>query len=78
MDAISDKVINIITKVLKVELGLIGPTSSGDTIEQWDSLAHATIIAKVEEVFVIKFDIMDMISMRTADDIIQKVRQIIK
>jgi len=78
MDKILEQVVSLISKVLNVKESFINPDSSGDSIEQWDSLAHATIIAKVEDHFDIKFDVMDIIQMRNVEDIVQNVKQYLK
>ena len=41
----------VISTVLNVDIGSIGPDSSRDTIESWDSLRHLNLILALEEEF---------------------------
>ena len=41
----------VISAVLNVDIGSIGPDSSRDTIESWDSLRHLNLILALEEEF---------------------------
>ena len=41
----------VISVVLNVDIGSIGPDSSRDTIESWDSLRHLNLILALEEEF---------------------------
>ena len=41
----------IVADVLEVEPGSIGPDFSMDTVEQWDSLRHLTLVLAIEEGF---------------------------
>lgn len=41
----------VISAVLNVDLSRIGPDSSSDTIESWDSLRHMNLILALEEEF---------------------------
>jgi acyl carrier protein len=50
------------------QLSILGHTTQGD-IPQWDSLNHAILIDKIEQLYAIKFDLMDMISMHSIGDI---------
>ncbi|MCU4163869.1 acyl carrier protein [Carboxylicivirga caseinilyticus] len=76
MDKIEGEIIAIVAGILKVNQSDLQLESSGDSIHQWDSLAHASIISAVEEYFDIKFDVMDIIQMRTIDDIINTVKKV--
>ncbi len=51
----------------------INTETSQQDIEQWDSLQHAVLIDAIEKHFKVKFDLMDMLSMETAGDIIDKI-----
>ena len=41
----------VISAVLNVDIGSIGPDSSRDTIDSWDSLRHLNLILALEEEF---------------------------
>ena len=46
-----DKLKRIVADVLEVEPGTIGPDFSMDTVEQWDSLRHLTLVLAIEDEF---------------------------
>lgn len=46
-----EKLTAVISAVLNVDIGSIGPNSSRDTIESWDSLRHMNLILALEEEF---------------------------
>ncbi len=46
-----EKLKAVISAVLNVGIGSIGPDSSRDTIESWDSLRHLNLILALEEEF---------------------------
>ena len=50
------------------QLLLRNSTTQSD-VPHWDSLHHAILIDKIEKHYLIKFDLMDMISMHSIGDI---------
>jgi acyl carrier protein len=44
-----DKLKQIVANVLEVDPGSIGPDFSMDTVEQWDSLRHLTLVLAIED-----------------------------
>ncbi|MFZ1123661.1 MAG: acyl carrier protein [Candidatus Baltobacteraceae bacterium] len=58
-------VIEIVSSVLKLAPGAVGPDDSVETLPQWDSLAHLNICLRIEERFGIDMD-MDVISEATS------------
>lgn len=46
-----EKLRGVIATVLHVDLSRIGPDSSSDNIESWDSLGHMNLILAIEEEF---------------------------
>ena len=52
---------------------LLNPATSQGDIPHWDSLNHAVLIDKIEKLYAIKFDLMDMISMQNIGDICDKI-----
>ena len=51
-----DDVTQIISKVLGVEQSVLGPDSSANDLEQWDSMRHLHLIFALEERFDVEFD----------------------
>ncbi len=64
---------NIFRSIFNDEKLNINLKTTQAEIEQWDSLNHAMIIDQVEKQFKIKFDLMDMLSMQTVEEICEKV-----
>lgn len=54
------------------QLEIQAKTSQAD-IPKWDSLNHAILIDRIEKHFEIKFDLMDMLDIRTVGDISEKI-----
>jgi acyl carrier protein len=46
-----EKLKQIVADVLEVEPSAIGPDFSMDTVEQWDSLRHLTLVLAIEDGF---------------------------
>jgi acyl carrier protein len=46
-----DKLKQIVADVLEADPAAIGPDFSMDTVEQWDSLRHMTLILSIEDGF---------------------------
>jgi len=53
-------------------------STSSREVQKWDSLSHVMFIAEVEKTFGIRFDILDMLDMRTIGDICNGVREQLK
>jgi len=53
----------------------VKPETASRDVRNWDSLNHVMFIAEVEKVFSIRFDLMDMLEMRTIADICKGVEK---
>ncbi len=56
------------------EVRVTEETASTD-IEKWDSMNHVLLIASIEEEFSIKFDIMEIIEIRTIGNLIELIER---
>ncbi len=72
-DHIFSELQTVFRSVFQNEGLTINTETSQQDIEQWDSLQHAVLIDAIEKHFKVKFDLMDMLSMETAGDIIDKI-----
>jgi acyl carrier protein len=46
-----DKLKQVVADVLAADVASIGPDFSMDTVEQWDSLRHMTLVLAIEDSF---------------------------
>lgn len=53
----------------------IKPEMTANDIDKWDSLSHLTMIAKIEEVFGIKFKLKELIKMKNVGDMFNKIEE---
>lgn len=66
----TSRVIEIIADVLEVEAGMINETSVKDDFDNWDSVAHLTIVAELEDAFEMSFTPDQIESINSIKDII--------
>jgi acyl carrier protein len=57
------------------EAGKIEDHTSSADIRNWDSLRHVILISEVEKAFNIKFEIIDLLKMKTFGDICKMVEE---
>ena len=51
-----------------------GKTSSGD-IEEWDSLNHISLISSIQKEFNVKFSLIELMSLKDVDSIINLIQE---
>jgi acyl carrier protein len=56
----------------------VKPETASRDVQKWDSLNHVMFIAEVEKVFGIRFNLLDMLEMRTISDICKGVERQLK
>ena len=56
---------------------LTAETNAND-IEEWDSLAHISILAAVQDEFGVRFDMDEIINMKNVGDIINAIKRKMK
>jgi acyl carrier protein len=56
----------------------VKPETASRDVHNWDSLNHVMFISEVEKVFGIRFDLIDMLELRTIADICKGVEEKLK
>ena len=72
---IESRVRTILAELFELDPATIGPDTSTDTVEQWDSLQHLTVVLSVEEEFGIHLDDEQTVAMVTFPLIVEIVRE---
>lgn len=72
---IQEQIISIIIKVLKNDKLILEAHYSAADVAGWDSLHHVMIIAEIEKQFDIKFDFMEVMDLKTIDDLSKAVER---
>jgi acyl carrier protein len=73
-DQIYDIVILVFRRIIDPRIEVNAGTASRD-VHNWDSLNHVMFIAEVEKTFGIRFELTDMLEMRTIGDICRGVEK---
>ncbi len=58
-----DKIKSIMSAVLDIDSAQIDNTTAPDTLEQWDSLKHMSLVIALEEEFGIQFEDEEIVKM---------------
>ena len=53
----------------------VGPRTTADDIEDWDSLEHITLISAVERAFKMKFKMSEISSMKNVGEMVSIIEQ---
>jgi len=64
-----EKIKEIIRVTVNQPGAVIKPGTTSDEVEGWDSLHHMTIITEIEKAFGLKFDFMEILELKTVEDI---------
>lgn len=48
---------------------------TANDVDKWDSLTHLTMIAKIEDVFGIKFKLKELVKMKNVGDMLDKIQE---
>jgi acyl carrier protein len=51
-----DRLADVIRAALKQPDAIIGPETTADDVDGWDSLSHAVLLMRVERAFALRFD----------------------
>ena len=71
--ATQDKLQKIFRDVFDDKKLQIGRETTAADIEDWDSLAQINLVAEIESVFKLKFDIAEIIALQNVGDIIDLI-----
>jgi len=74
---IKDKIYNIISDSLNIDVSIITDDLSVGSIPEWDSLAHVALIAAVEKEFGLQFEIDQVFELEEVEDFVEIVKEII-
>jgi acyl carrier protein len=66
-----DKLKHLFADCLQIPIGQVTPTLSQDQLASWDSLATAMLIAELELVFEISFQIDEMLELTSFDQTVK-------
>ena len=72
-DEIRNKLTEIIRDILDDETILLSRKTVAKDIEDWDSLAHISIIVAIEKEFNVKFDLYDIKRLQNVGDMIDLI-----
>lgn len=70
-----EKVIALIEEILNVPAGTITEDTRSEDLEEWDSLAHVTLIGELEERFGISIPLDEAIELASVREILEKCGQ---
>jgi len=73
MDALLNKLIPIFQKVFKKDNLTVTLSTSAKDIDNWDSLTHVVLLHEIEKTFNIQFELEELISFKTVEDIIKVI-----
>jgi acyl carrier protein len=74
-DDVEGRVRSVIAEVFGLNPVEVGPQTSTDTVEGWDSLHHLTVVLSLEEEFDIQFDDQETLSLVNFPLILAVVRE---
>ncbi len=64
-DDVEMRIRTVLAEVFGLDVATVGPDTSTDTVDAWDSLQHLTIVLALEEEFDIHFDDEDTVALVT-------------
>ena len=69
-----EKVYEIISQLMEVPVASISGNSSGENIDNWDSLRHMDLMATLEEEFAIQFTDEEIVELRDVESILEAIQ----
>lgn len=74
----NDEFLNIVAEVLKTDPSLLNKESTAESVPEWDSLNHWTVIGKLEEVYEIEFTLDEATEFKNLGDIYDTIERKLK
>src|SRR5436305_9889671 len=74
-DDVEQRVKSILADVFGLDPDAVGPDTSTDTVDEWDSLHHLTVVLSLEEDFGIQLDDEETVAVVTFPLIVAIVRE---
>ena len=65
----NEKLINCFTESLKINKNVVNDSLKYQSIPQWDSIAHMTLVAQIENTFEIMLDTEEILDMSSVSEI---------
>lgn len=75
---VKEKVYQIISSELEIDISAITDELSVGSIQEWDSLSHIGLITAVEVGFDIKFEIDHVFELEEVDDFVEIIAEILQ
>jgi len=73
MEELLNKLQPIFRATFRKEKLVLNNSTSAEDIDTWDSLSHVLLLNEIETAFNIEFDLDELISFRTVEDIIKSI-----
>lgn len=75
MNEIYEKLNEVFQEVFDDDSIVVGPETTADDIEDWDSLEHITLISAVEEAFGMKFAMREVSTMKNVGEMAELIAE---
>ncbi len=70
--------LGVVSEVLKINPRRLTPESTAESVPEWDSLSHWTVIGRLEEVYGIEFTLDEATEFKNLGDIYHTLQQKLK
>lgn len=70
-----DRIVEVISQILNVPIEQLDDDSSPDTVQNWDSIKHMSLILALEEKFRVAFSADEVVEMLSVGRIIEVLKK---
>ena len=70
-----EKLFNIISRILEIDISIINSKTSPDNIETWDSFNGLMMVSELESAFNVHFSMDEVVAVRNVGDIIKTLKK---